>query len=279
MRRILLGGLAALAGGCSALVTLDGLTGGAGDAGPDVIEIAETGADVVTVPDAAGDVHQPGCPTERGSTMVRVGDWCIDAYEATGNQYLAFLSSATDGGVAAPPSCQWKTSWVPDSLPSDLEQPVATVDWCDAWAFCAWAGKQLCGGMDGGAIGLGDFADPKTSLWMKVCTKDGALKYPYGNNFDISACNVGMPDAGGALAKGGQYANCNGGYAGVFDMVGNVKEWENACSASSGRMDQCRRRSGSFNDQGDNSGCAFDNTMPRDFRYPSTGIRCCSPVR
>jgi Sulfatase-modifying factor enzyme 1 len=59
--------------------------------------------------------------------------------------------------------CAWNTSFQPESSGSDClnvwlifdlvnapANPVACVDWCDAFAYCRSIGKRLCGAFGGG---------------------------------------------------------------------------------------------------------------------------------
>jgi formylglycine-generating enzyme required for sulfatase activity len=262
--------------GCSLFVSLDGL----GPTGADA-QVDDAAMESM-MPDAKmPDVRQPSCPSGRGPSMVQFGDHCIDSTETTYRQYLDFVTDVADGGAQLPPECAFKTSFAPGgTLPNNLDMPVAEVDWCDAWAYCKWANKEMCGAIDGGAVGFGDFADPTKSLWTAACTKGGALTYPYGNAFDPTACNIGDPDGGGSMAVGGTFTKCNGGYPGIFDMVGNAKEWENACNGDAGAADSCRRRGGGFTSGGSaKASCSLGEPDGRDYRSSSSGIRCCSPLK
>ena len=87
------------------------------------------------------------------------------------------------------------------------------------------------------------------------------------------------PDGGTDMGPvvSGSMKKCEGGYPGVFDMVGNIKEWENACNGTTGASDICRRRGGGFNELDDPStDCAYDETDTRNFRSYTSGIRCCA---
>lgn len=75
--------------------------------------------------------------------------FCIDRTEVTQSAYDAFLSATTNGGPARPDGCTTKKSNTV-ALGSDGTMPVRNVDWCDAYAYCAWAGKRLCGRTGGG---------------------------------------------------------------------------------------------------------------------------------
>ena len=251
------------------------IEGGAGDAASD--NVAPEDAAEAASPDAGVDVFVDPCAAPHGSVMVRVdGQFCIDRTEATNAQYTQFLASSPS--VAAQSAeCTWNTTFDP-STPIQNGLPdvaVGYVNWCDAKAFCEWSGMTLCGSLTGAAAAAASYADAQKSAWMYACSHagDGTHPFPYGTTADPSACNV---NAAGRVQVA-SLPKCEGGYAGIFDMVGNVKEWENACSpAADGgpSQDICRRRGGGFNTAVDTA-CDYDEADTRDYTYETTGIRCC----
>ena len=75
----------------------------------------------------------------------------------------------------------------------------------------------------------------------------------------------------------GHETNAQSGYTGVYDLSGNVWEWEDSCDGQSGQNDSCRLRGGSFNDGNDNLRCGDDNYDYRSGSYDFVGLRCCGP--
>ena len=252
-------------------------------------------ADVGPLPDATLDAppldsSPPPCPT-KGGPMVRVGPagrtFCIDAFEVRETAYAAFLFDKAGVVSSVAPRCKWNATY---SLPADCgfnpavdpNLPVGCADWCDAADFCDWAGKRLCGGVGTGApIATSAYAGP-TSEWMTACSHnaDGLHLYPYGASFDGSACNA-PGTHGTGLVPVGSKTGCEGGYPGLFDLSGNVEEWENACDADptvdTGTDDRCRARGGLWYPPGDTDylgQCNADKTLTRSGR---AGFRCCAP--
>jgi formylglycine-generating enzyme len=175
-------------------------------------------------------------------------------------------------------------------LPGTGDFPVAGVDWCDAVAYCQWAGKYLCAksvnGKRVGPVGVGDVGDYTTHQWMIACSAQ-TNRWPYGPTQDALKCNVGELEAGRALAVGSM-ATCEGAYPGVFDLVGNVWEWSDGpCRSDAGtgpdagdaapQSDECFLKGGGYNRAGDNIDCRVDGLgSPRDTRAAYIGFRCCS---
>jgi formylglycine-generating enzyme required for sulfatase activity len=168
---------------------------------------------------------------------------------------------------------------------NNKDAPVSCVDWCDAQAFCAWAGKRLCGKIGGGANLTSDFADATKSEWFTACSHAGQNDFPYGSSYQSNAC-VGV-DYGGTRQRAVPTASCVGGYAGLYDLSGNVSEWENSCSGSTGASDLCAYRGGSYADLDTgttptlrcNSGTTTTPklaTKARSAHDPEIGFRCCS---
>ena len=93
--------------------------------------------------------------------------------------------------------------------------PVVGVDWCDADAFCEFAGKRLCGAIGGGSLTLGN-ADGGTSQWYVACSMGGTRIYPYGNTYAAGECADGAEVIAVASTP-----TCQS-YPGVFDLSGNT---------------------------------------------------------
>jgi formylglycine-generating enzyme required for sulfatase activity len=238
-----------------------------------------------------------GCPGTAGPKMVNTGLFCIDSTEVTQAQYRQFLDAkpALDG---QPPECSWNKTyappapggwcpfgaWVPDQHPN---YPAVCVDWCDAYAYCRWAGKRLCGKVGGGPNPYSRADDPTSSQWFRACTSAGANPYTYGTSYDPMACNG---DQRAGCAKNGychaldvgSLATCQSsvsGFAGVFDLNGNVEEWEDSCNGSLGQADLCLPRGGSAGSDVQSLLCGTngEHGNTRNYLAEGIGFRCCGP--
>jgi formylglycine-generating enzyme required for sulfatase activity len=141
-------------------------------------------------------------------------------------------------------------------------RPVVGVDWCDAWSFCDWAGKRLCGALDGSQLPFTS-AGGATSEWSIACSRDGQRVFPYGDVVEV-----------------GTMATCEGGFAGVRDMSGNAHEWIDACAGNG----ECALLGGGIGghsaaDMQCSSAAGIQRTLPGDDGGLSwireTGFRCC----
>ena len=248
------------------------------DAGPPE-GAAAPGADARV--DAPGEASMPGpgCPTGHGPVMILVDGFCIDSTEVTESQYNAFLLSGP-ALTGQPSECSWNTSYLPGNGwtydPSQATWPIASVNWCKAYAFCKWAGKRLCGKVGGGAADFNQFASRENEHYV-ACSNVGTRVYPYGNTFDSTACN-GLERDAGQVTPVGSLAGCQGGVPGLFDMSGNVEEWQDACNGSSGMSDQCLDGTGAYDYGGppDGTRCDFSDSDLRNGEYPNVGFRCCA---
>jgi formylglycine-generating enzyme required for sulfatase activity len=275
-------------GGCSGFVSLDGLRVEDGGTMPD----GATGMDVVMVPDTAPPADGgmdadtgPSCPALEGPTMIRTPDGCIDSTEVTRGQYAKFLSAGVDVSKQGA-ACAWNSTFVPGGGDqSKLDLPVGQVDWCDAYAYCKWAGKNLCGDLSGMPLPFQDNSvfDSTKARWIRACNAAGTRKYSYGLSYDQTACNT-IDLQTGDVAAVGTMPKCVGGYPGLFDMIGNVAEWIDSCDDNTGdggpNEDPCRHMGASFdypdpNGQGHRATCDFDDYDWRESQYTGLGIRCC----
>jgi hypothetical protein len=208
--------------------------------------------------------------------QVSVGTFKIDATEVTRGSYLQFVQ-AKNGDVSGQPAvCSTNTSYVPPmNWPPTLAQyelPAVYVDWCDAYAYCAWAGERLCGKIGGGTLANGEpYDDPTQDQWMKACSGTANTAFPYGSTFDDTKCNGAQPVAVATFPQ------CVGGYPGLYDMSGNSPEWEDACVNPN---DFCRKRGSHYGDAPQNSylllRCDENGYQPRDTKDANLSFRCCS---
>jgi formylglycine-generating enzyme required for sulfatase activity len=128
----------------------------------------------------------------------------IDRDEITTGRYAKFLAAT---GSVRPPE-----GWEALRLPKGSNLPVVGVDWADAAAYCAWAGRRL----------------PTDAEWEKAARGTDERTYPWGNETPVSSrANFGnsAPDPySGGLTDVGTHPEGQSPF-GVQDLAGNVNEW------------------------------------------------------
>lgn len=303
---------AVLAIGCSSLIGLDEFkpavgTGGAFGSGGSVGGTNESGgaggtdgggagamggSSTASAGGAAGTAGSGGsdfangCPTTlKGPAMSRVhlaNDeyFCIDTTEVTNAQYEEFV--ALGAAESQPAECSFNASYAPEPG-SDCgtfaydpgtkpDYPVTCIDWCDAFMFCSWSGKRLCGAIGGGPVSKADRGAPLVDQWQSACTLGGGRNFPYGNSFQSGRCNDLTSSNTGPFTVGG-FGTCFCNYPGeaaIYDMSGNVQEWEDSCSGNS-----CAARGGDWLAYQSTAACAQVDPANRDVRDHHRGFRCC----
>lgn len=223
--------------------------------------------------DSSLPLGDSGCP-QAGGAMVAIPSspkFCIDSTEVTFAAYKDFLTakgSDTSGQIAA---CKFNTSFTPATIGSG-SLPVSGVDWCDAVAFCKWAGKRLCGNVNGGSLPQGSFKDPSKAEWLYACSAGGTQPFSYGSSYVAGNCNTDL-DASGPDPVGTR-PKCQGGFAGVYDLLGNLWELEDSPDFDAGTaviigegwttLDPTFRCDSAF-------------TVTLSYQANDVGFRCCSP--
>jgi hypothetical protein len=283
-------------GGCAMLAGLEdhallpSSTDDAGPLQPPAVDASDAAPDAAiqqaSPADGDADVDggiRPRCPSGKGPAMVEIplpgdaGSFCIDRTEVTQAQYAAFLATSPgatqqDGrckdinGAFAPDPAN-----CPEYKPQErANHPMVCVDWCDAYAFCKWAGKRLCGTFQ--PAGAADAAPPLHE-WILACTRGGDYPYPYGAEVEPTTCNSSENGRGGTVEVG-SLPGCRGGYDGLVDMTGNVWEFEDSCGSVSPWY--CDVRGGDFTETARR--CDHRWGVPHTTRERRFGIRCCAGV-
>lgn len=141
--------------------------------------------------------------------MVYLNAFEIDRYEVTNAQYWEFLDyikKTKDHSKCFKdePSGKDHTPRFWDNEYYNVpDYPVARVDWYDAYAYAAWAGKRL----------------PTEAEWEKAARGLDGRKFPWGNDWDPARCNLsGDPKPVGSNEAGKSVYGC-------YDMAGSVHEW------------------------------------------------------
>jgi sulfatase modifying factor 1 len=217
--------------------------------------------------------------------------FCIDSSEVTNAQYAAFLAAAGSQTSGQPTACTWNSTFVPGTdgspwpYPAGRDnRPVVNVDWCDARAYCKWAGKRLCGKIGGGSLtGWAAGADPPTSQWTSACGRAWQRDYPYGSTYKPTYCNTSAPaESAQYIADVKSYPMCEGGYPGLYDMSGNVEEWVDACDKNTGASDGCASAGTStFLDGLTPAEITCPDSfysVPRNNKWVLLGFRCCADL-
>ncbi|HHT9129744.1 MAG TPA: SUMF1/EgtB/PvdO family nonheme iron enzyme [Candidatus Brocadiaceae bacterium] len=153
-------------------------------------------------------------PEEIPQHEVYLDAFYIDKCEVTNAQYWEFLQYSKKTGdhskcFPGEPKGKDHTPGTPhtgwDYPYYDFpDYPVTRVDWYDAYAYAAWAGKRL----------------PTEAEWEKAARGTDGRRFPWGNVWDAKRCNAGMdaPLTVGSFEPGKSVFGC-------LDMAGSVSEW------------------------------------------------------
>ncbi|MBI2931156.1 MAG: SUMF1/EgtB/PvdO family nonheme iron enzyme [Planctomycetes bacterium] len=215
-------------------------------------------------------------PPDLLARPVELPAFYIDVCEVTNEQYGLFLEhlrrtndhSRCDSGEGrhkdhAP--TWWDAPQMKEFL--DPKRPVVGVDYYDAYAYAAWAGKRL----------------PTEEEWEKAARGTDGRRFPWGNEWrdDERRCNWydfrGEKDGYGEMtAPVGAFEAGRSPYA-CNDMAGNVWEWTSSYRDYPRTTNRIIR-----------GGCYLDKAAPvwsRDFQPPNqkgiktVGFRCVVDTR
>jgi hypothetical protein len=141
-----------------------------------------------------------------------------------------------------------------------------------------WAGKRLCGRIGGGANAYLEPADATKDQWFAACTSPSNYTYPYGNAYIGFCYTPNDTSTSSAPVNVATYPSCTGTtapYSSIFDMSGNVSEWEDSCGNLSGTW-FCHTRGGSLVDPSTSVQCNDESVWPLDLQTKWLGFRCCA---
>jgi hypothetical protein len=168
----------------------------------------------------------------------------VDQTEVTREQYGSFVVSGATALVNQVPECTTNSSFAEVSQTDpDLQRP-ANVDWCDAYAYCAAAGRRLC----------------EITELSSACSSSGTLEY----NPSKTCVSQLTYAASAPLAVGSR--SCSN--SGITDLTGNAPEWSNTCSGS-----KCQVHKSSY--LSSTPYCSDSGWYRREFTVDHVGFRCC----
>lgn len=131
---------------------------------------------------------------DRPARKVALDAFYLDKTEVTHGAYAKFLAA-----TSRRPPYHW-----PQRPANDI--PIYNVDWEDASAYCAWAGKRL----------------PTEAEWERAAR--GGLEevsYPWGDKADPKLARYNVSTGPGPVARFPPNA------FGLYDMAGSISEWTN----------------------------------------------------
>lgn len=163
-----------------------------------------------------GTTEEDFIQEEMPQHKVYLDPYYIDKYEVTNARYWEFLEYITRTGDHS--KCNTMEPMEKNHTPGNAfrsyiykyynypDYPVNRIDWYDAYAFAAWAGKRL----------------PTEAEWEKAARGTDGRRFPWGDVWEIRNCNVG-PDG---ILTVGSYKSGNSVF-GCYDMSGSISEWCN----------------------------------------------------
>ncbi len=165
--------------------------------------------DMVLVPAGSFMMGIDDIKREQGPAhKVRLDTFYIDRYEVTNAQYYEFLNYITRTKdhskcrTGEPVNKSHKPLNWEKNYYNHPDYPVVRIDWYDACAYAAWVGKRL----------------PTEAEWEKAARGTDERKWPWGDEWDPSKCNIGDPEPIGSHEEGKSPYGC-------YDMAGSIAEW------------------------------------------------------
>ncbi|MCC6213314.1 MAG: SUMF1/EgtB/PvdO family nonheme iron enzyme [Polyangiaceae bacterium] len=267
----------------------------------------------------AGGASRPEdlvCPTGLpGADLVRVQTedgvvFCMDQREVTWAEYDAFLAEKRGDTSGQPAECSWNAGYEPEYYvmndinrtstkceehfrPVSKDAAANCLDFCDALAFCAWAGKRLCGPLgqeapDGGVFLSVDAGfDPPIppTEFAYACTQGGTTAFPYGDAYSAGRCVYAgaliHADAAAEEIADSSTSRCQGSaepFDRVYNLGGGVTEWQNHCRGT--RSETCLTVGGGValaSSGWTSSSCGEDQGYTSGTtKSPAIGARCCA---
>lgn len=205
---------------------------------------------------------------EQPARTIQLDAFLIDRHEVTIARYLRCVRAGRCSEPATAPGCDWRRGDRDD-------HPVTCVDWKQASAYCAWAGRRL----------------PSEAEWERAARGASGRSYPWGeHSADCrrAVMSAGAPGCGArGTAAAGSRSPAGDSPEGVADLAGNVWEWVGDWyHPRSYRIDRDRNptgpasgasrvmRGGSWQDDGEDLRGARRDHAPPSFRHQDLGFRC-----
>jgi hypothetical protein len=208
--------------------------------------------------------------------MVNVDDeYCLDAYPVTRAEYAAFVAAKNGDMSGQVTECVGNATYEPPDRDStglgcvanttaDPTNAVECVDWCDANAYCVWAGKRLCGPRD---VPRGS-TDLVISELGHACTNRETTGTACGVADCDPVCQLPSREEPPSRSR----PNCKGRpptLDGVFMLGGAVHELHAPCRPAGDGMGPICPLLNAGND------CVI-TTARRDRTSAAIGFRCCA---
>ena len=161
--------------------------------------------------------------SEMPSVKTFLSSFSIDKYEVTNAAYRDCIEAKVCSPATLPKDLRGHPRFPKDYLANPKYNlfPVVGVSWRQARAYCIWKGKEL----------------PTEAQWEKAAKSKNAKRYPWGDSIPRTcefANNIVGLDSGAIFlcnhhpARVGSYKK-DMSQSGMFDPVGNVKEWTRDC--------------------------------------------------
>jgi len=141
----------------------------------------------------------------------------------------------------------------------------------------------VCGKIGGGTNAYTDYASATLSEWYNACSSNGANAYPYVGAYQPTTCNGDDFGASASAYTTTVVASLTGcqapvPYSGVYDLSGNVSEWEDSCDTTR-QSGNCLIRGGAFNYSGSYLTCGYANILPPQLRKQRRRVSLLLPLK